>query len=157
MNENIHNMIEQNERLSVKLSNILLQLDSVHYLRYMFHKYVFYETVRNLKIEEDEKQLDITPRRVDKSLNNTNNVIEIRQSNDTKYILLFISAVSLFRVVLQGENVPLLASLKALGRQTATVLAIIASIGIAYGLVVLLKMTAKYIKQRKVCKHDNYS
>lgn len=158
VNENIHNMIEQNARLSVKLSNILLQLDSVRYLRYMSHKHMFYETARNLKIEEDEKQLDITIRRVDKSLNNANNVIEIRQSNDTKYILLFISVASLFSVVLQGENVPLLSSLsKALGRQTAIVLVIITSIGIAYGLVVLLKMTARYIKQRKVCKHDNYS
>ncbi len=157
-NENIHNMIEQNARLSVKLSNILLELDSVRYLRYMSHKHMFYETARNLKIEEDEKQLDKILRRVDKSLNNANNVIEIRQSNDTKYILLFISVASLFSVVLQGENVPLLAGLsKALGRQTAIVLVIITSIGIAYGLIVLLKMTVRYIKQRKIYKRDNYS
>lgn len=155
ISENIHDMIEQNARLSVKLSNIVLQLNSVRYLRYMAHKHMYHETARNLKIEEDEKQLNETIKRVDKSLNNTNNVMEIKQANDTKYILLFISVASLFGVLLQGNEVPVFSRWsKEFGEATALILVIITSIGIAGGILVMVKMTAKYLLRKRIRKNS---
>lgn len=146
INDNVHTMIEQNAKLSVKLSDIMLRLDSVRYLRYMSHKHMFHLTACNLGIEEDERQLKETIKQVDKSLNNANNMLEIRQANSTKYILLFISIASLFAVILQGEKVPLLTKLsEELGRQTAVVLVLITSFGVAAGLMILVWMAVKYM------------
>ncbi|WP_287048921.1 hypothetical protein [Culturomica sp.] len=144
--DNVHDMIKENARLSVELSNIVLKLDSVRYLRYMSHKYMYHQTARNLKIEEDEKQLNMTIKQVDKSLNNVSNMLEISQANSTKYILLFISVASLFSVILQGDEVPLLTDLsQELGKQTATVLVLLTVLGVIFGFVVLLKTAVKYI------------
>lgn len=152
---NINDMIEQNARLSVKLSNFILQLDSVRYLRYMSHKHMYQETARNLKIEEDEKQLNEIIKRVDKSLNNANNVMELKQANDTKYILLFISIASLFGVLLQGNEVPVFSRWsKYFGEQTALILVIVTSVGIATGLIVMIKMTVKYWIRKKFRKNS---
>ena len=54
---NVHDMIEQNAQLTVELSGILMRLNSVRYLRYMSHKHMFELTQRNLRVEEDSRQL----------------------------------------------------------------------------------------------------
>ena len=86
---NVHDMIEQNAQLTVELSGILMRLNSVRYLRYMSHKHMFELTQRNLRVEEDSRQLQEVMQQVDKSLENVNNMMEIRHADDTKYILLF--------------------------------------------------------------------
>lgn len=108
---NVHDMIEQNAQLTVELSGILMRLNSVRYLRYMSHKHMFELTQRNLRVEEDSRQLQEVMQQVDKSLENVNNMMEIRHADDTKYILLFISIASLFGVLLQSEDVPILSLL----------------------------------------------
>lgn len=155
--ENIREMIEQNAWLSVQLSNIILQLDSVRYLRYMSHIHMYNATARNLRIQEDEKQLDATIKRVDKSLNNANNVMELKQASDTKFILLFISIASLFGVLLQGREVPVFSMIsEEFGTTTAVILVSITSIGIAYGTVVLVKMLVKYLARLRKQKHQTH-
>lgn len=70
INDKILDMIEQNARLSISLSDVILQLDSVRYLRYMSHKHMYHETSRRLRIDADEQQLKDITERVDKSLTN---------------------------------------------------------------------------------------
>ena len=60
---NVHDMIEQNAQLTVELSGILMRLNSVRYLRYMSHKHMFELTQRNLRVEEDSRQLQEDGRR----------------------------------------------------------------------------------------------
>lgn len=143
---NVHAMIRENARLSVELSNMLLKLDSVRYLRYMSHKHMYHRTALNLGIEEDERQLAVTVGQVDKSLTNVSNMLEISQANSTKYILLFISVASLFAVILQGNEVPLLTEVsQEAGKQTAAFLVLLTVLGVITGFFVLLKTAVRYI------------
>ena len=104
INDKILDMIEQNARLSISLSDVILQLDSVRYLRYMSHKHMYHETSRRLRIDADEQQLKDITERVDKSLTNANNIADLKEANSTKNILLFISIASLFGVLLEGNG-----------------------------------------------------
>lgn len=151
--DNVYDMIDQNARLSVKLSDMVLRLNSVRYLRYMAHKHMYNKTARCLKIEEEEHQLNETIKRIDESLNNINNATEMRQSNDTKYILFFISVASLFGVLLQGNEVPVFSRWsKEFGENVAFILVLITSFCIFCGMLVLVKMILNYIRKRKLRK-----
>ncbi|WP_251622920.1 hypothetical protein [Odoribacter lunatus] len=148
--DNAYKMIDQNARLSVKLSNMVLQLNLVRYLRYMSHKHMYNKTAHCLKIEEEERQLNETIERIDKSLDNINNAMEIRQSNDTKYILFFISVASLFGVLLQGNEVPVFSRWsKEIGENVAVSLVLITCFCILCGILVFTKMILGYVRKWK--------
>lgn len=144
--------IDRNAKLSIKLSYIILQLDSVRYLRYMSHKHMYRETTKRLKINEDEKQLEAVMKRVDKSLNNANNAAELKEANEMKYILFFISFASLFGVLLAGNGeVPVYSMIsRNLGVGVAVCLVALTSVGILYGLVVAIKVMLKCWRKTKI-------
>ena len=147
---NVHDMIEQNAQLTVELSGILMRLNSVRYLRYMSHKHMFELTQRNLRVEEDSRQLQEVMQQVDKSLENVNNMMEIRHADDTKYILLFISIASLFGVLLQSEDVPILSLLSyRFGVGSAIILEVFTFAVILIALRTFGKTTRQYIRRKR--------
>ena len=147
---NVHDMIEQNAQLTVELSGILMRLNSVRYLRYMSHKHMFELTQRNLRVEEDSRQLQEVMQQVDKSLENVNNMMEIRHADDTKYILLFISIASLFGVLLQSEDVPILSLLSyRFGVGSAIILEVFTFVVILIALRTFGKTTRQYIRRKR--------
>ena len=144
---NVHDMIEQNAQLTVELSGILMRLNSV---RYMSHKHMFELTQRNLRVEEDSRQLQEVMQQVDKSLENVNNMMEIRHADDTKYILLFISIASLFGVLLQSEDVPILSLLSyRFGVGSAIILEVFTFAVILIALRTFGKTTRQYIRRKR--------
>lgn len=154
INDKILDMIEQNARLSIGLSDIILQLDSVRYLRYMSHKHMYHETSRRLRIEDDERQLKEITERVDKSLTNANNIADLKEANSTKNILLFISIASLFGVLLEGNGeAPVFSMIsKEFGVFTAVLLVVITSIGIYFSMKVLIRVIIHYLKKQRTRK-----
>lgn len=154
INDKILDMIEQNARLSIALSDVILQLDSVRYLRYMSHKHMYHETSRRLRIEDDERQLKEITERVDKSLTNANNIADLKEANSTKNILLFISIASLFGVLLEGNGeAPVFSMIsRELGVFTAVLLVIITSVGIYFSMKVLFRVIIHYLKKKRTRK-----
>lgn len=150
INDKILDMIEQNARLSISLSDFILQLDSVRYLRYVSHKHMYHETSRRLRIENDELQLKDITERVDKSLNNANNIADLKEANNTKNILLFISIASLFGVLLEGNGeAPVFSMIsKEFGVFTAILLVVITTIGIYFSMKVMVRMIIHYLKKK---------
>ena len=65
----------------------------------------------NLGVPDDEQYLNEVIARIDNSLNNANNSIELQQARETNRILLVISAASLFGVLLQGKDVPIISTI----------------------------------------------
>jgi len=110
-NRNTLKMIEKNAELSIKLSNVILQLDSIRYLRYISHKHMFKLAEENLGVPDDEQYLNEVIARIDNSLNNANNSIELQQARETNRILMVISVASLFGVLLQGKDVPIISTI----------------------------------------------
>lgn len=154
INDRILDMIEQNARLSIALSDIILQLDSVRYLRYMSHKHMYHETSRRLRVEDDERQLKEITERVDKSLANANNIADLKEANSTKNILLFISIASLFGVLLEGNGeAPVFSMIsRELGVFTAVLLVGITSVGIYFSMKILLRVILHYLKRKHARK-----
>lgn len=149
-NSNIRDSIEKNAQWSVELSRILLELDSVRYLRYMSHKHMFDMVQKNLRVAEDERQLQAIMQQVDKSLDNVNNVIELRHADDTKYILFFISIASLFGVLLQSEDVPIISLVSyKLGVGFALVMELITAIVIVVGLSSFGRAMFQYFRRKR--------
>lgn len=127
-----------------------VRLNSVRYLRYMSHKHMFELTQRNLRVEEDSRQLQEVMQQVDKSLENVNNMMEIRHADDTKYILLFISIASLFGVLLQSEDVPILSLLSyRFGVGSAIILEVFTFAVILIALRTFGKTTRQYIRRKR--------
>ncbi|MEI3422103.1 MAG: hypothetical protein V8R91_14240 [Butyricimonas faecihominis] len=150
INDKILDMIEQNARLSISLSDVILQLDSVRYLRYMSHKHMYHETSRRLRIDADEQQLKDITERVDKSLTNANNIADLKEANSTKNILLFISIASLFGVLLEGNGeAPVFSMIsKEFGVFTAVVLVVITSIGIYFSMKIMIRVIIHYLRKK---------
>lgn len=150
INDKILDMIEQNARLSISLSDFILQLDSVRYLRYVSHKHMYHETSRRLRIENDELQLKDITEKVDKSLNNANNIADLKETNNTKNILLFISIASLFGVLLEGNGeAPVFSMIsKEFGVFTAILLVVITTIGIYFSMKVMIRVIIHYLKKK---------
>lgn len=109
--QNAREMIEANAKLSIQISNIVVQLDPMRYLRYMSHKYMFKVAENNMNVPNDEKYLNEVISKIDNSLNNANNSMELKHAHNTNRILLIISLASLFGVLLQGHHVPILTRL----------------------------------------------
>ena len=105
---------------------------------------------RNLRVEEDSRQLQEVMQQVDKSLENVNNMMEIRHADDTKYILLFISIASLFGVLLQSEDVPILSLLSyRFGVGSAIILEVFTFAVILIALRTFGKTTRQYIRRKR--------
>ncbi len=152
---NIRTIIEQNAYLGIKLSNIILQLDSFRYLRYMSHKYMFQATNKRLRIDEDERHLNETIDHIDNSLNNANNMIQLKEAYDSKYILLFISFASLFGVLLAGDEVKVYSLLsESFGKSAAIFLIIITTLGIVIGIMHLTHISIRMYRRQKRLKND---
>lgn len=147
-------MIKDNAILGIKMTHMIMQLDTIRYLRYISHKYMMKKLAENIGIEEQQVKLRNAVRALDISLNNTNNMIELNQSNETKNVLWFISIASLFGVLMQNDNVPIVTLIsRNHGIMVAIILNIITSIGIVVGLIYLVKgiksyITNKYLKQK---------
>ena len=154
----IHSIIEQNAFLGIKLSKIILQLDSFRYLRYMSHKHMFQATNRRLRIDEDEKQLDKIFSHIDNSLNNANNMVQLKEANSSKYILLFISFASLFGVLLAGDEVHVYSQLsESLGKNAAVLLIIITTLGIILGILHIIFISIRtYRRQNKLKNNQDF-
>ena len=149
-NSNIRDSIEKNAQWSVELSHILLELDSMRYLRYMSHKHMFDMVQKNLRVADDERQLQAIMQQVDKSLDNVNNVVELRHADDTKYILFFISIASLFGVLLQSEDVPIISLISyKFGIGIALVLELLTAVIIVIGLSSFGRATLQYFRRKR--------
>lgn len=149
-NLNIRDSIEKNAQWSVELSHILLELDSMRYLRYMSHKHMFDMVQKNLRVADDERQLQAIMQQVDKSLDNVNNVVELRHADDTKYILFFISIASLFGVLLQSEDVPIISLISyKFGIGIALVLELLTAVIIVIGLSSFGRATLQYFRRKR--------
>lgn len=143
--------IEQNARLCIRMSNILLHLDSIHYLRFMSHKHMYEKTCRNLRVAEDERRMREAMKQIDQALVNIDNFVRVQQSEErirqselTKNILYFISIASLFGVLLQNEHVPLFSLIsRTFGVAAAAVL-------IAITLMLIFWGGSIYMRERKL-------
>ena len=147
-NRNTLKMIEANAELSITLSNVILQLDSIRYLRYISHKHMFKLAEGNLNVPNDEQYLNEVIEKIDNSLNNANNSIELQQAQNTNRILMVISLASLFGVVLQNDRVPIISTLFSdkSGLLIGGILLLLTFLVIAMVVYVLFKY---YIKVRK--------
>lgn len=139
-------MIKDNAILGIRMTHMIMQLDTVRYLRYVSHKYMMNKLAGNIGIEEQQTKLRNVIKALDISLNNTNNMIELDQSNETKNVLWFISIASLFGVLMQNDNVPIISLVsKDHGVAFAVILNIITSVGIVIGLIYLVKGFKNYV------------
>jgi hypothetical protein len=153
-NQNTRKMIEANAKLSVELSNVILQLDSIRYLRYVSHKHMFKLAEENLDVPNDEQYLNEVINKIDNSLNNANNSIELKQAQDTNRILLIISLASLFGVLLQNDTVPIIKTIFSPmhGLVLGAILLFLTFMIIGLVIYVLIKY---YVKDKKESKNEN--
>ena len=122
----------------------------MRYLRYMSHKHMFDMVQKNLRVADDERQLQAIMQQVDKSLDNVNNVVELRHADDTKYILFFISIASLFGVLLQSEDVPIISLISyKFGIGIALVLELLTAVIIVIGLSSFGRATLQYFRRKR--------
>ncbi len=150
--KSLQSIIKQNAKMGMRMTHMLMELDAVRYLRYVSHKHMVNRLYCTLEIDEQRDKLNQAIKNLDISLNNSNSIVEIEQSNETKNILWFISIASLFGVLMQSEDVPLITHLfddQQVGVSVAIVLNLLTSMGIIVGLLYLLKMIVSKIKNRK--------
>lgn len=146
----LQSQIRENAQLSIKMSYKLMKLDDIRYLRYISHKHMMSRLYQTLCINEQRKKLDDVIKQLDRSLNNSNNMIEIKGSNQTRNILWYISIASLFGVLLQGTEVETVTELidKKSGINIGIILNFLTAIGILIGLGYLCAMLYKSNKKR---------
>lgn len=104
-------LIEQNAKMGLKATKILLQLDAVKYSRYISHKIMFERTTLRLEVEAQVRQLDETMSKIDKSLVNISEMRKLKQATLLNVILGIVSAASLFGILFQRVEVPFLEAL----------------------------------------------
>ena len=147
-----HKIIEQNARLSIKMTDMLTELDSIRYLRYISHKHMYNMTAERLRISRDEEELRHVIEHIERSLNNANAAAELNENDKTKHILFFISVASLFGVLLEGNGIaPIYALISdEWGSGVALTVVILTTIGILIGLYHLFgaftRWLVKYIR-----------
>ncbi|MFI3266344.1 MAG: hypothetical protein R3Y15_04245 [Rikenellaceae bacterium] len=105
------NKIDENAQLCIDISNRLLKLNVIHYLRFAAHKHMYRLTSESLRIVDDKERLDSAMTNIDNALINANNVLEARQSERSKNILYFISIASLFGILLESDQIPMITRL----------------------------------------------
>ena len=116
---------------------------------------MFQATNKRLRIDEDERHLNETIDHIDNSLNNANNMIQLKEAYDSKYILLFISFASLFGVLLAGDEVKVYSLLsESLGKSAAIFLIIITTFGIIIGIMHLTHISIRMYRRQKKLKND---
>lgn len=126
--------IERNATDNINMTNMLLELDATRYLRFVSHKHMYKLTAENMNINEDEQYLNQIISNIDNALINTNNIIQMRQSEMTKNVLIFISIASLFSVLMENDNIPVLSLVAPnLSKGITVVLEIITFTAIIYG------------------------
>jgi hypothetical protein len=152
--QNTRKMIEANAKLSVELSNVILQLDSIRYLRYVSHKHMFKLSEENLDVPNDEQYLNEVISKIDNSLNNANNSIELKQAQDTNRILMIISLASLFGVLLQNDKVPIISTIISDGHGLfwGSILLLFTFAIIGLVICILIK---HYIKDKQEKRNEN--
>jgi hypothetical protein len=108
----------------------------------------------NLDVPNDEQYLNEVIGRIDNSLNNANNSIELKQAQNTNRILLIISLASLFGVLLQNDNVPIITKmfLPIHGVVSAAILLFLTFMIIGMVIYVLIKY---YVKDRNENRYRN--
>jgi VIT1/CCC1 family predicted Fe2+/Mn2+ transporter len=141
---NTRKQIENNAKLSIQLSNSILELDSIRYLRYVSHKHMFKQVEQNMGIPEDMHYLNDTIKRIDNSLNNASNSMEIEQAEKSGNILFFISIASLFGAALQIIVSSVLSEKGIWLRLTVSILT----------LMVIIGLLLYILSYRKKTKHD---
>ena len=126
--------IADNANLSLQLTSMVNELNTIRQLKYVSHKHMYKMTVKELAVVEDEEQFKTTIRIVDESLNNSNNMVEMKEANRTTGILWIISVASLFGVLLQSDDVPIITYFteKEQGVSVGYVLLLITSIIIVF-------------------------
>lgn len=140
-NKDIRKLIAKNARLSIQLSNTIMELDSIRYLRYVAHKHMFKLAEQNLGILEDEQYLNETISRMDSSLNNVSNNIELNQAEKLNDMLLIVSIIAALGAILQIV-------LPAITSEKNTLLMLCVNIGGLTFSILLLIPIYKYLKRK---------
>lgn len=99
-------IIAANSRISIEMTNLLLQLDAVKYSKFVSHKIMFDRTVKRLELDEDMEKLENIMNRVNDSMHNLSEYKSMKQSNTLNIVLGLISAVSLLEILFQPIELP---------------------------------------------------
>lgn len=100
--------IENNAKVELVITQLLLQLDAVNYSKFMSHKVMFDRTIKRLEIEKDEANLKEVMAKVSNSLSNLSKMRSLRQAEMFNIVLGGISIASLFQVIFSDIDIPFL-------------------------------------------------
>lgn len=100
--------IENNAKIELRVTELLLRLDAVNYSKFMSHKIMFDRTIRRLDIAGDEQVLKGVMEKVSNSLYNLLNMRSIKQATMLNIFLAAISVASLFQIIFMETEIPFL-------------------------------------------------
>lgn len=100
--------IENNAKVELVITQLLLRLDAVNYSKFMSHKVMFDRTIKRLEIEKDEANLKEVMDKVSGALSNLSKMRSLRQAEMLNIVLGGISIASLFQVIFSEINIPFL-------------------------------------------------
>lgn len=108
-------LIEQNAKMTINLSHMIMQLDAMRYLRYQSHKHMYKLAEQNMGVPQDEEYLDAIISKVDNSLDVLNDNVDHHQSRKINRTLMLISVASLFGVLMNEAEIPFIKHLNLSG------------------------------------------
>lgn len=100
--------IENNAKVELVITQLLLRLDAVNYSKFMSHKVMFDRTIKRLEIEKDQANLKEVMAKVSDSLSNLSKMRSLRQAEMFNIVLGGISIASLFQVIFSDIDIPFL-------------------------------------------------
>ena len=85
-------------------------------------------------------------------------MVQLKEANSSKYILLFISFASLFGVLLAGDEVHVYSQLsESLGKNAAVLLIIVTTLGIILGILHVIFISIRtYRRQNKLKNNQDF-
>ena len=138
-------LIGENAALSMRLSQLVTQLDVVKYSKFPSHKVMFDRTTARLGLEADEEHLHQIMESVDNALHNQSDYKAMKSDFLLNVILAIISVASTFELFFQESRMPFLDFFgMQTGRLSALVVLVVAFITI-FALLLVLVNTAKSV------------
>jgi hypothetical protein len=135
--------IRDNSMLTIKISKILVDLNAVNFSRYASHKLMYKMTQERLDIDREMSILSEALGKIDTSMKTIHEMDELRRSLFIRILLAFITIASIFQVIFEPIEIPLLKHLA--GRELAENVGLVIILFISVGLVAISSFGAIHL------------
>lgn len=142
--------IEDNANLNLRVANLFISLNVTDYSLCFSHKILFERTSERLEIEQKQKNLDDTMKKIDNSLESVSEMRKWNRSNSMNMLLFIISLISILSLLYQNMEMSYLvtkgvdqAQASAIGRDVLEMAFIALGLAVIWILVIIIRQRRK--------------